>query len=491
MSDNGSNEDFPSSSTYYSRLDDETIQIPPNTITSSQDIDVVNSSSFRFQREATRQKKISEISDRFLTSVSKMRRNRSSSVYEKQFTSTMFNEIRGFDENIERKVRILSLTLTVLALFGLVILILTNVLNFLWYTDLPNKSLVDPSNRNVTANFMAVYTTYEVFKFINVAVTMICIIILFAMYNVLSEIKRKQYGFSTRFRAFIYTTLKFKFTAEFLVLIITPIPGVSMVQAFDWYPGDKIGLIMFLRLYLLVRVLRDFSSVYQKRFKIVASHPEYQKTVPMFGWSLTLRILFYTRTTSMLLLVTLISTGGAAFCIWVCERELNPSLLSYWNSLYFTVVTMATIGYGDITPITPEGRIFAICQCMIGVVLVTIACGVVVNKLTPTEEQIYAARYLQQEKFLKSRLEECVRILQIQWLWKKRKCTDFYHHNVLRRSLMRLKKVRTKLAVNENSITTHESLELLLKKNESMNHQVATLNNTITELKHLIKKMEH
>lgn len=34
--------------------------------------------------------------------------------------------------------------------------------------------------------------------------------------------------------------------------------------------------------------------------------------------------------------------------------------LSFLDALYVTVVTLATVGYGDITPVTPEGRIFVI-----------------------------------------------------------------------------------------------------------------------------------
>ena len=41
--------------------------------------------------------------------------------------------------------------------------------------------------------------------------------------------------------------------------------------------------------------------------------------------------------------------------------------LSFLNAFYFTIVTIATVGYGDITPVTPLGRILAIALIICGV----------------------------------------------------------------------------------------------------------------------------
>lgn len=43
--------------------------------------------------------------------------------------------------------------------------------------------------------------------------------------------------------------------------------------------------------------------------------------------------------------------------------------LSWLDSAYFTVITLATVGYGDIVPHTPAGKIFTIFYVFIGIVL--------------------------------------------------------------------------------------------------------------------------
>ena len=45
-------------------------------------------------------------------------------------------------------------------------------------------------------------------------------------------------------------------------------------------------------------------------------------------------------------------------------------LLEKWSwidSLYFTVITLATVGYGDLTPTTPVGKIVAVIFVIVGV----------------------------------------------------------------------------------------------------------------------------
>jgi len=40
---------------------------------------------------------------------------------------------------------------------------------------------------------------------------------------------------------------------------------------------------------------------------------------------------------------------------------------SWLDSLYFCVVTLGTVGYGDLTPTTPQGKIFTIFYILIGI----------------------------------------------------------------------------------------------------------------------------
>jgi len=48
--------------------------------------------------------------------------------------------------------------------------------------------------------------------------------------------------------------------------------------------------------------------------------------------------------------------------------------LSWLDSMYFSVITLSTVGYGDITPQTPAGKVFTMIYILIGVsILVGVA----------------------------------------------------------------------------------------------------------------------
>ncbi|TMC55651.1 MAG: two pore domain potassium channel family protein [Chloroflexi bacterium] len=72
--------------------------------------------------------------------------------------------------------------------------------------------------------------------------------------------------------------------------------------------------------------------------------------------------------------------GPALFLIWVgaaiayfqLEHGVNPSVRSFGDALYWVFITATTVGYGDITPVTPAGRILAGVLIFLGIGLVGI-----------------------------------------------------------------------------------------------------------------------
>jgi voltage-gated potassium channel Kch len=65
-------------------------------------------------------------------------------------------------------------------------------------------------------------------------------------------------------------------------------------------------------------------------------------------------------------LVALVALLGA-FGFHFFEKGHNPNVKTIWHSLWWVVVTMTTIGYGDIVPQTPGGRIVAVLVMLAGI----------------------------------------------------------------------------------------------------------------------------
>ena len=57
-----------------------------------------------------------------------------------------------------------------------------------------------------------------------------------------------------------------------------------------------------------------------------------------------------------------------------CERNQFQDIIS---SCYFALVTMTTVGYGDVKPLSSSGKFFASCFCVFGVVLIALPISVI------------------------------------------------------------------------------------------------------------------
>jgi len=56
-------------------------------------------------------------------------------------------------------------------------------------------------------------------------------------------------------------------------------------------------------------------------------------------------------------------------CVYVLEGRINPEINNYFDALYFTVTTLTTTGFGDITMTDSRGRMLAIIIMVVGVSL--------------------------------------------------------------------------------------------------------------------------
>ena len=101
--------------------------------------------------------------------------------------------------------------------------------------------------------------------------------------------------------------------------------------------------------------------------------------------------------------------GGAGFA--------SVENISVGNGIYWAITTMTTVGYGDITPKTTEGKVIAIAVMLVGIGFAALVVGAIadrfinppVHKVEATEEDI-----LDQVKDISARLQRLEQTLQQQ-----------------------------------------------------------------------------
>lgn len=84
----------------------------------------------------------------------------------------------------------------------------------------------------------------------------------------------------------------------------------------------------------------------------------------------------------ILILLFIVSAG-----IYFFENEAQPDVFkSIFHSSWWSIVTLTTVGYGDVYPITIGGKIFTFFVLIIGVGVVTVPAGLVATALSKARE---------------------------------------------------------------------------------------------------------
>lgn len=126
------------------------------------------------------------------------------------------------------------------------------------------------------------------------------------------------------------------------------------------FPGARYLLII--RAFRLIRVFRVFKlfNFLNEGERLLTALRESSKKIAVF-------FLF------VVILVTSIGT-----LMYMIEGTLpNSQFNNIPNSIYWAIVTMTTVGYGDITPVTGLGKFLSACVMLIGYTIIAVPTGIV------------------------------------------------------------------------------------------------------------------
>jgi voltage-gated potassium channel len=77
--------------------------------------------------------------------------------------------------------------------------------------------------------------------------------------------------------------------------------------------------------------------------------------------------------TLFVMMVMLVFSSSLMFLL---ERDANPKFGSIPDAMWWGIATFTTVGYGDVTPITPLGRLLGGCVAILGIAMFAIPAGV-------------------------------------------------------------------------------------------------------------------
>lgn len=187
---------------------------------------------------------------------------------------------------------------------------------------------------------------YPIFKIIEI-VTVTAFVIDYLLRWFTSDIKLKRGWISY---------LIYPFTPMAIIDLLSILPGLNIIS-------PEFKLLRLTRLLKTVRLLKIF---------------RYSDKITMF-----LRVLKKERHVLLsVLMLALFYIFITALVMFNIEPHINPhtggvTFNSFFDALYWSTVTLTTVGYGDLCPVTDVGRLVSMLSSLFGVAIIALPSGVI------------------------------------------------------------------------------------------------------------------
>nr|WP_223157436.1 ion transporter [Sulfurovum sp. bin170] len=139
-----------------------------------------------------------------------------------------------------------------------------------------------------------------------------------------------------------------------------------------------IDLLAILPAYRPLRILRIF--VLFRVFKLL----RYTKSIKQFVEVLADKK--FELFTLLLLLLFIVMTAGIA--LYVFEDKQNENIGTLFDAFYWALVTISSVGYGDISPVTQQGRAVSMLIILSGIAMIAFVTSVIVSAFSEKLDEL-------------------------------------------------------------------------------------------------------
>lgn len=163
---------------------------------------------------------------------------------------------------------------------------------------------------------------------------------------------------------------------------LSVIPLTAAIE--NWNVPLLVARLVLSLIFLVDLVVRAALSA--RPWAYVRDHPFLVLAVafPPVRILLSLRLLrrtFQRGNLGRFLTVAVILLVNAAVVCWVYEQDApGATITSFWAALWWAVVTVSTVGYGDVTPITVGGRITAFAVMVLGILTLAVVTATIASR---------------------------------------------------------------------------------------------------------------
>ena len=143
---------------------------------------------------------------------------------------------------------------------------------------------------------------------------------------------------------------------------------VDFISIFPAYLSLLFPATQALTVLRLLRVMRIFRIFHLSRFQNEVFH----LLAALRASAIKIMVFM------LFVLVAAVILGTLMFSF---ESEVNPAFENILSGVYWAVVTITTVGYGDIAPVTAGGRFLAVLVMLLGYSIIAVPTGVVAGEV--------------------------------------------------------------------------------------------------------------
>ena len=171
------------------------------------------------------------------------------------------------------------------------------------------------------------------------------------------------------------------FTAEYLLRLYVAKPRTKYALSFFGLVDLLAILPFYLQLGMDLRAIRVLRAIRLVRIlKLVRYSRALQRFRRAFVEAKEELLLYFGATA---ILMYLSSVG-----IYYCENDAQPeAFASVPDALWWAVATFTTVGYGDVFPVTPAGKILTFVVLMLGLGVVAVPSAILASALTKVRRE--------------------------------------------------------------------------------------------------------
>ncbi len=189
---------------------------------------------------------------------------------------------------------------------------------------------------------LAFKQTYPIFVYTDI-VTAVLFIIDYVLRLSTADYKMKQKSWTS--------FVKYPFTPWAIIDLVSILPSISVLSS-------SFKLLRLFRIFRTFRVFRVFKALrYSKSIMIIIKVIKNSKDA--------------------LLAVCTLAIGYILISALVIFNVESNSFDTFFDAVYWATVSLTTVGYGDIYPITKAGRIITMVSSMFGIAIVALPAGII------------------------------------------------------------------------------------------------------------------